>query len=156
MSTTNHAAGFLIWNFVYAYAILAPRGLKIYLKIDHNAAPREDIDKYAVRMVQEGKMKQGTLDLLKRCRAAHENSVEGYPLFVGAVLFALVARLDHATINTACTVYTAARLAYGALYLLTETEPMSFLRTFAWYTATLSCLALIWKGGNALNAGSLA
>jgi uncharacterized MAPEG superfamily protein len=156
MSTTNHAAGFLIWNFVYSYAILAPRGLKRYLKIDHNAAPREDINKYAVRMVQEGKMKQSTLDLLKRCRAAHENSMEGYPLFVGAVLFALVAKLDNGTINTTCAVYTAARLAYGACYLLTETERMSWLRTLAWYSGTLSCLTLIWKGGNALNAGLLA
>ena len=79
-----YAGGFLIWNFIWAYAVTSTRTIKIYYKIDHNENPREDVIKYGERAVKEGKISQQTLNMIKRNEAAHANTVEGYSLFVGA------------------------------------------------------------------------
>ena len=78
----NHAAGYLITNFVLAYALMSTRAGKMSLGIDHNSAPREDLAKYGEPAVQAGKISREALNRLKRQEAAHANSVEGFPLFV--------------------------------------------------------------------------
>ena len=78
----NHAAGYLITNFVLAYALMSTRAGKMSLGIDHNSSPREDLAKYGEPAVQAGKISREALNRLKRQEAAHANSVEGFPLFV--------------------------------------------------------------------------
>lgn len=80
----NHAATFLLANWVLAYGLMSTRGAKMYYGIDHNVAPREDLAKYGEAAVRAGKLTQRTLDKLKRQEAAHANAIEGYPLFVAA------------------------------------------------------------------------
>lgn len=53
--------------------------------MDHNTCPREDVRKYAEKMVQDRKISRRTLEMIKRWEAAHANVVEGYSLFVGSV-----------------------------------------------------------------------
>lgn len=56
----------------------------MWLGLDHNSAPREDLAKYGEAAVQSGKISRGTLNRLKRQEAAHANAVEGFPLFIAA------------------------------------------------------------------------
>ena len=83
----NHAAGYLIANYILAFGLMSTRGAKVRLGIDHNVAPREDVAKYGEAAVQSGKISRSTLNRLKRQEAAHANSVEGFSFFVGASTF---------------------------------------------------------------------
>lgn len=64
--------------------LMNTRPTKMYLGLDHNVAPREDLAKYGEAAVQAGKLSRRTLNRLKRQEASHANAVEGYPLFVAA------------------------------------------------------------------------
>lgn len=79
-----YAGGFLLWGFVFAYAVSASRPMKIALKLDHNVSPREDVSKYGEQAVKDGKISQKQLKMLKRNEAAHANNVENYPLFAAS------------------------------------------------------------------------
>lgn len=83
----NHAAGYLIANYILAFGLMSTRGAKVRLGLDHNVAPREDLGKYGEAAVQSGKITRATLNRLKRQEAAHANSVEGFSFFVGAGKF---------------------------------------------------------------------
>lgn len=78
----NHAAAWLIANWVYAYVGLNTRFVRMAYGIGNNVAPREDLAKYGDAAVQSGKISREALERLKRREAAHMNSVEGFPLFV--------------------------------------------------------------------------
>lgn len=78
------AGGYLLWGFVFAYAVTASRPMKIALKLDHNACPREDVSKYGEQAVKDGKISRNALKMLKRNEAAHANNVENYPLFAAS------------------------------------------------------------------------
>ena len=80
----NHAPLYLIANWWYAYCTLSIRFEKISLGIDHNSSPREDLATYGAAAVQAGKLSSAKLAMLHRRQAAHENSVEGFPLLVAA------------------------------------------------------------------------
>ena len=79
-----YAGAYLLWGFIFAYAVSASRPLKIALKLDHNVSPREDVSKYGEQAVKDGKISQKTLKMLKRNEAAHANNVENYPLFAAS------------------------------------------------------------------------
>ncbi|MCJ1447994.1 MAG: hypothetical protein MMC23_008507 [Stictis urceolatum] len=81
VSPTSAAAGFLAWNWFYAYAVLSTRAMKSRLGIDHNVCPREDVTKYGEQAVRNGKITSAQLAKLKRNEAAHANTVEGFALF---------------------------------------------------------------------------
>ena len=83
----NHAPLYLIANWWYAYCTLSIRFEKISLGIDHNASPREDLATYGAAAVQAGKLSSAKLAMLHRRQAAHENSVEGFPLLVAAGMY---------------------------------------------------------------------
>ncbi|GLA24594.1 hypothetical protein AnigIFM63604_002214 [Aspergillus niger] len=80
----NRAIPYLLFNWFYAYGILSTRPAKRLLRIDHNVAPREDLQVYGEAAVQAGKITRRQLNRLKRQEAAHANAVEGFPLFVAA------------------------------------------------------------------------
>jgi len=77
-------AGFIAWNWVYAYCVLSSRTFKQSYGIDHNGNPRQDLDKYGAAAVKEGKMTQAQLDQIRRVEAASANSVDGFTFFVGS------------------------------------------------------------------------
>ena len=76
ISTSNHAAGFLLFNWFFTYGILSTRIAKHRYGLDHNVCPREDLTKYGEAAVQAGKLSRTTLDRLKRQEAAHANASE--------------------------------------------------------------------------------
>ncbi|KAI0599559.1 hypothetical protein F4775DRAFT_550406 [Biscogniauxia sp. FL1348] len=150
----NHAPGYLIFHFIFAYGLLSSRTLKQYYGIDHNAAPREDLDRYGEAAVRCGRLTRGQLAMLRRNEAAHANAVENYALFVAAVGFATVARVEREYVNRAALVYTAARVAYGAVYILVDHPLWSQIRGVTWWTGNLSCLWLLWRAWDRLAGGS--
>jgi hypothetical protein len=77
-------AAFLGWNWFYAYGVLSSRTIKQYYGIDHNASPRQDLNKYAETYIRESKMTRRQIEQIQRCEAASANSVEGYTLFIGS------------------------------------------------------------------------
>jgi uncharacterized MAPEG superfamily protein len=77
-------AAFLGFNWFYAYGLLSSRTLKQIYGIDHNASPRQDLNKYADAYVRDGKITRQQVEMIQRCEAASANSVEGYTFFVGA------------------------------------------------------------------------
>lgn len=52
-----------------------------------------------------------------RANAAQANSLEAFPFFAAGVLLALMAGVDEASIDVACLVFIAARLAYILAYV---------------------------------------
>ena len=78
----DYAPFFTLANWLYAYCTLSPRFAKMAVGLDHNVSPREDISKYGDAAVQAGKLSQRRLEQIRRMQSAHENSVEGFTLFV--------------------------------------------------------------------------
>ncbi|KAK4544105.1 hypothetical protein LTR36_004603 [Oleoguttula mirabilis] len=148
----SQAAGYLIFHFLFAYGVLSSRMLKLYYGIDHNVSPREDLTKYGQKAVENGKITQIQLNRLKRIESAHANSVEHFPLFVGAMIWAQVAGLPTSEINASALVYTVARVAYATVYILVYTPRMSQLRGICWWASNITCLRLFWLGGTAVNS----
>jgi uncharacterized MAPEG superfamily protein len=142
-------AGFLAWNWFYAYGLLSSRTIKQIYGIDHNANPRQDLNKYAEASIREGKLTRKQVEQIQRFESASANSVEGYTLFVGSVLFALFGKVPVSTINMYCGCYTAARLVYGAIYILVDDDRWSQFRGISWWTGNFICLRMIWSGAQA-------
>ncbi|KAK0734636.1 hypothetical protein B0T26DRAFT_635740 [Lasiosphaeria miniovina] len=149
----NHAAGLLGFHFVWAYVVLAPRTLKQIHGIDHQASPRYDITLYGAGAVQAGTLTQAQLEMIQRCDSAHYNSVENYALLVGALGLASLARVDARAVNRAGLVYTAARVAYGFVYVLIDHPRWSISRGVLWWIGNGSCLFLLWKASEKLGVG---
>lgn len=78
----NYAPYFTVVNWFFAYCNLSPRFFKIAVGIDHNSSPREDLSKHGEAAVKEGKLTRQRLGQIRRMQSAHENSVEGFTLFV--------------------------------------------------------------------------
>lgn len=78
----NYAPMFTLANWLYAYCTLSPRFAKMAVGLDHNLSPREDLSKYGDAAVQAGKLSRRRLEQIRRMQSAHENSVEGFTLFV--------------------------------------------------------------------------
>jgi uncharacterized MAPEG superfamily protein len=151
LATPNYAPAFLSFHFFWAYCVLAPRHLKQIYGIDHNVSPREDLAKYGDDAVKSGKITQKTLDMMRRNESAQLNSTENYILFVGAMSFATIAGVERELVNRAGLVYTIARVAYSAIYLLVDQPSVSLLRSVAWWVGNISCLWLLRRAGAKLN-----
>lgn len=145
------AGAAIIWQFLFAYGILSSRTLKQYYGIDHNVSPREDLAKYGNAAVTSGKITQKQLNQLKRLESAHANSVEHFPLFVGALIWAHLARLSVVDINRSAVAYVLLRIAYATIYTLVDRPVLSQLRGLTWWASNLVCLRLFWLGGVSIN-----
>lgn len=167
----NWAPAFILLNWFYAYCHLSPRFAKMSVGLDHNLSPREDITKYGETAVQGGKLSRQRLDQIKRMQSAHENSVEGFTLFVAAgeprspsfmdsdqfgnltessVLFTTLSSVPNTTTNAICYWYTLSRLAYGAAYIYIDTESLSIIRTAIWWSCNASCITAIILAARAM------
>lgn len=151
----NLAPYHALWNFLFAYVILSARFAKMRLKLDHNTNPRLDLTKYGQRAVAEGKVTKAQLDFLHRNESCHANSMEHFPVFIGATVFATVAGVNNVGINTACAIYTASRVAYAVVYLGTAKVGLTYVRSLAWWISNFACIYLYWTAGKAFNAGRL-
>ncbi|KAI0172928.1 hypothetical protein GGR52DRAFT_428549 [Hypoxylon sp. FL1284] len=147
----NNAPAFLCFHFVFAYGVLSSRTLKQWYGIDHNASPREDLARYGDAAVRSGRITQRQLDMLRRNEAAHANAVENYALLVAALGFATFAGVEPRHVNRAGLVYTAARVAYGLVYVLVDHPLWSQVRGVTWWTGNISCLWLLWRAWGKLN-----
>ncbi len=168
----NYAPAFLLANWFYAYCTLSTRFSKMAVGLDHNSSPREDLSKYGDAAVQAGKLSRRRLEQIKRMQAAHQNSVEGFTFFVAggelcillvlhvwkffstltkcSVLFATFGGVPNTTINGICVWYTLSRLAYGAAYVLIESERLSIVRSAIWWSCNASCITALILAGRAL------
>jgi uncharacterized MAPEG superfamily protein len=152
-TTSSYAPAFLSFHFIFAYCVLAPRHLKQIHGIDHNVSPREDLSKYGEAAVKSGKITQKQLEMMRRNESAQANSIENYVFFVGAMGFATFSGVEHELVNRAGLVYTAARIAYGLIYILVDQPFWSLLRSVAWWVGNISCLWLLRRAGGKLNLG---
>merc|ERR1712225_152768 len=121
----SYASRFLIFNFIYAYGI------------DHNACPRQDVERYGEKMVRDGKISRGALERVRRMENAHANSVEGYAVFVAGVLLALHAGVPTEKLNGLMAVYSLSRIGFGLAYVFIENEHLALVRTVFWYAAQI-------------------
>ncbi|KAL4893643.1 hypothetical protein BDV59DRAFT_193103 [Aspergillus ambiguus] len=145
----NYGAAYIIANWFLANCAFSTRVPKIYLRIDHNVAPREDLSK-AEAAVASGKISRKALNRLKRQEAAHHNAMEGYPFFVAGVLLAMYAGVPNETINKIGVWYTASRLAHALTYVYIESSAWSYLRSIAWWSANASCITAAVLAGKKL------
>jgi uncharacterized MAPEG superfamily protein len=145
-SPPSISAAAIIWQFIFAYGVLSSRTLKQYYGLDHNVSPRDDLSKFGPNAVTSGKISQRQFDQLKRIEAAHANSVEHFPLFVGALIWAHMARLPTVEINRSALAYLLARIAYAAVYIFVDKPSWSQLRGLFWWTSDLLCFRLYWLG----------
>lgn len=67
-----------------------------------------------------------------------------------SVLFATYSGVPNTTINAICVWYTLSRLAYGAAYILIESERLSLIRTLFWWSCNASCIMGIVLAARAL------
>ncbi|KAH7398023.1 hypothetical protein BKA64DRAFT_56058 [Cadophora sp. MPI-SDFR-AT-0126] len=143
----SYACRFLIFNFIFAYGLLSTRFVKRYYGFDHNACPRQDVERYGEKMVRDGKMSRAALERVRRMENAHANSVEGFAVFVGGVLLALHAGVPTEKLNGLMVVYSVARIGYGLAYILIENEHLALIRTVFWYAANITCVIMMAMAG---------
>lgn len=150
-TANNHAPAYLCFHFIFAYGVLSSRALKRWYGLDHNESPRYDLAKYGDAAVASGKITQKQLDMMRRTESASANAVENYAFFVAAVSFATFAGVERDAVNKAGLVYTLARVAYGAVYVLVDHPQWSRVRGLNWWLGNISCFYLLWKASGKLN-----
>ncbi|MGH1371295.1 MAG: MAPEG family protein [Cellvibrionaceae bacterium] len=75
----------------------------------------------------------------QRALAAHQNSIEAFPLFAAGVLLALWAQAPMETVNMLCLAFVASRVAYLVCYLL----DVATLRSLVWSVGFVSSIWLM-------------
>lgn len=75
-----------------------------------------------------------------RALAAHQNSIEAFPLFAAGVLAALWAGANEQTINTLAIVFVLARMGYVILYWIDQDK----LRSLIWMVGTVASFWLMF------------
>lgn len=89
----------------------------------------------------------------ERAEAAHRNNLENAPLFIGTILASVFADKLTAT-DTGSTMFAgtwlALRVLYNVLYINTEREDLSFVRSLTYFAGTIVSFWQIWKVAVAL------
>ncbi|GAB7344111.1 hypothetical protein MBLNU457_2012t1 [Dothideomycetes sp. NU457] len=134
------------FNFFWANVIMSGRAPRVFYGIDSNANPRANTTEVLEKAKTEGKISESQVRMFQRWEGAGLNSLENFTLFAPCLLFGLHAGLPAATIQRACAVYTAARVAFGVSYIAIEDEKLSYLRSAIWWVGTLTCLNLLRRG----------
>ncbi|EPQ28019.1 uncharacterized protein PFL1_04346 [Pseudozyma flocculosa PF-1] len=148
----NYGPVSILAAFAGSHLILQHRLPKLFYGVDDNVYPRQDLHgDRAERHVATGKLTRAQLNRLRRWEAAHYNSVDHLPVFVGAVLSLQLAGVPNRLTNRVCAVYLAARAAYAGLYITVESEGLSWLRTLAWWTSNLTCIYAFVESAKRIN-----
>ncbi|EFX06373.1 hypothetical protein CMQ_6694 [Grosmannia clavigera kw1407] len=148
---TNHAPAYLCFHFIFAYGVLSSRTLKQFWGLDHNASPRYDLAKYGESAVTSGRIQRWQLEMLQRNESAHANAVENFTFFATAIGFATFSGVNRDVVNRAGLVYSAARVAYGLVYILIDHPLWSQIRGITWWIGNGTCLYLLYKASEKLN-----
>jgi len=77
-----------------------------------------------------------------RALAAHQNTIEAFPLFAAGLLAALWAGVDSVWVHTLSLTFLIARVIYVQLYLADSAT----LRSVVWAIGFFACLGLIVLG----------
>jgi len=77
-----------------------------------------------------------------RALAAHQNTIEAFPLFAAALLAALWAGVDSVWVHALSLAFLIARVVYIKLYLADQATP----RSLVWSIGFFACLGLIVLG----------
>jgi uncharacterized MAPEG superfamily protein len=80
-----------------------------------------------------------------RAHAAQQNSWEALAVYTAALVAAVAAGVDYATISTLAGVFLVARIAYLACYL----ADLATLRSLVWLAGFGACLTLIVQAARA-------
>jgi len=80
--------------------------------------------------------------MARRCQAAHQNGLENFPIYAGALVFAFLAGVPTETINQTAAVYLGARFLYNFVYMLNETATLATLRSLTWTVGFGACIRL--------------
>lgn len=74
-----------------------------------------------------------------RAKAAHENTIEAFPVFAAGALLALWSDADVATMQMWCSIFLVSRVVYIALYLMDK----GTLRSLVWFVGLVASYALM-------------
>ncbi|OAL56528.1 hypothetical protein IQ07DRAFT_9786 [Pyrenochaeta sp. DS3sAY3a] len=113
---------------------------------NHNPRSRETNDHYKKAVPADVYAKY------ERAEAAHKNSMENAPFFIGAVLAGNFVGLSPTTMNVICGTFVGLRILHTVLYINTTTQKNSHLRSFTWVASILLLIGAYVKAGNALSA----
>jgi len=147
-----YSAHLLILNFLIAYSFSSTRIPKMLAGLDHNINPREDLAVRGTKAVEKGKITQTQLDGLKRLQAAHDNSIEHFPLFASAIVMAMFAGVSADSVNSLGLLYSLLRIAYIVAYWKGSSLKISWFRSVVYWAGNISCLRLIWLAGVMVNS----
>ncbi|GAM88572.1 hypothetical protein ANO11243_066060 [Dothideomycetidae sp. 11243] len=98
----------------------------------------------------------------ERAEAAHRNGIENFPLFASAVFACLLADGAAAKVGLGLTAgiseetrkfiygWFASRLVYTLIYIGTEDNRKTFLRTIVYFTGVTFCFQQFWRAANVL------
>ena len=75
----------------------------------------------------------------KRALAAHQNALEGFPVFAAGILLALWSNAAAETVNTLALVWVASRLIYNLCYWANAEK----LRSLSWITGFVCSIWLM-------------
>ena len=108
----------------YSFAVIAKSGMKL----KENQAPREYLEK------RDG--------FQKRANWAQQNSFEGLPGFVAAVVVSHAVGAPQASIDLLASLYVVARVVYGAAYVFNY----PYIRSLVWGGGLFCVIALFMIG----------
>jgi len=91
-----------------------------------------------------------TFALYERAEACHANGMENLPLFATAVVLGNLAGLKKEELTKFAGTFLAVRLAYTALYLKTNTQGPTVLRSGLWVAGFSLCFQVLFKAAKAL------
>ncbi|CAG8500123.1 4849_t:CDS:2 [Paraglomus occultum] len=97
----------------------------------NNISPRSNVDK------AEKMMTQAAFRKAKRCEAAHQNGLESFSIFAGAVIAANYANVSNVTLNIASWSYVLCRMIYNYVYINGESQAVGNLRSLIWFISFL-------------------
>ncbi len=83
---------------------------------------------------------QHTTGVAARANAAQQNSYETLPVFLVAVLVAMLFFVPQSIINTLAWLYVLIRIGYGAAYIAN----LSIFRSVLWVLSIICCLMLFY------------
>jgi uncharacterized MAPEG superfamily protein len=133
MPAVASVAGFYVLSYV-------PHFLKGYFIMKSTGAYDNNDPRSQVKKL-ENKVDARTLSLIKRCEAAHSNSLENFAPFASAVALAMLRNAPIAAVNKAALLFLGLRAAYVGAYV----SDQATVRSSLWAGSCGTVLYLFFK-----------
>jgi uncharacterized MAPEG superfamily protein len=139
------------------YSMYAPPAMWILNMIPHFLAilvfsggkwPNKNPREFLAKALQK-QNKTHTEKLMLRAEAVQMNGFENIGWFSAAIVAANVARLPAEELNSLAGLYLATRLAFSVLYIGTENEVLSYLRSGAYVSGVGVIFTMFIRAGRA-------